>query len=568
MHGMLKQNCIFRLILEYPPLKMLKKLLLIFIGLASNTYIVNAQCSETEITRIMLIGDSWAQFIGADGSINTNLSKWGHTKYKFYTNSVLAENGTQTTTFVDPVRLAEIQNQLNLHPDIDLVHLSLGGNDVLSTWNVNYTSAQTDSLLDSVYARLTFIIDFIKTAKPGVRVLWSGYAYPNFGEIISELAPFQSTHPFYGLWSGMGFPTFSELNTILNTYSNSMDSLAANDPQVEFVRGTGLMQYYYGQTTNLGVPPGGTYPAFSATLPDGFSNYPSPKPSMRNYVIFRDCFHLSPDAFDKFVEYQTQKFYHKALMDDQYFISEGGNRDGSVSSSGVVSTFLQMGNDGTDDFATVLSFNTAVMPDTGVSNASIFIRRESLTGTNPIGNNLQLKIVSGSFSLSADVEAADYTDPGDGSAVPCLFGSNNGNEHWIRLEIPAALLPFISNDTLTQFVISAPGAAGLVTFTGAADADFAPVLNITYGSGTVSLPENDSRPKLVHTYPNPTYGPLLIESNGAKILEIEVYNLPGELVLKQVMKKNSVNLHELPSGMYIVKIYTETGVVVNRVVKR
>jgi len=516
----------------------------------------------------MLIGDSWAQFIGADGCINTALSKWGHTKYKFYTNSVLAENGTVTTDFVDPVRLAEIQNQLNLHPDIDLVQLSLGGNDVLNTWNINYTPAQTDSLLDSVYARLTFIIDFIKTAKPGVRVLWSGYAYPNFGEIIEGQAPFQSTHPFYGLWSGMGFPTFIELNTILNTYSSSMDTLAANDPQVEFVRGTGLMQYYYGQPTALGIPPGGTYPALSATLPDGFSNYPSPKPSMRNYLIFRDCFHLSPDAFNLFVEYQTQKFYHKALMDDQYFISEGGSRDGSVSSLGSVSTLLQMGNDGTDDYATVLSFNTAVMPDTGVSAASIFLRRESLVGVNPIGSSLQIKIASGGFSLSANVEASDYTDPGDGSAVPCLFGSNDGNGHWIRLELPPSFLPFISNDTLTQFIISAPGAAGLVTFTGATDADFAPVLNITYGPETVSIAENNALPKSIITYPNPTYGPLVIETNGVKISEIEVFNLPGELVLKQELKNNSINLAELPAGMYIVKIYTESGMVVSRVVKR
>ncbi len=547
---------------------MIKKLLLFVTCSALNVLVANAQCLEAQSTRVMLIGDSWAQFIGADGCINTNLTKWGHSNYKFYTNSVLAENGTVTSDFVDPVRLAEIQNQLNLHPDVDLVQLSLGGNDVLNTWNINYTAAQTDSLLDSVYARLTFIIDFIKTAKPGVRVLWSGYAYPNFGEIIEGQAPFQSSHPFYGMWSGMGFPTFIQLNTILNTYSNSMDTLAANDPQVDFVRGTGLMQYYYGQPTALGISPGGTYPALSAILPDGFDDYPSPKASMRSYLIFRDCFHLTPDAFNLFVEYQTQKFYHKALMDDQYFLSEGGTRDGSVSSLGTVSTLLQMGNDGTDDYSTALSFNTSVMPDTGVSAASIFIRRESLVGINPIGSNLQLKIASGGFSLSADVEAADYTDPGNGLAVPCQFGSNNGNGHWIRLEVPFAFLPFISNDTLTQFIISAPGATGMVTFTGATDPDFAPVLNIHYGPVMVSVSEVNSQPKSIFTYPNPTYGPLIIESNGVKISSIEVFNLPGEMVLNQELKNNSINLEALPAGMYIVKIYSESGMVVNRVVKR
>jgi hypothetical protein len=229
----------------------MKKLLFTLLALPFIICDANAQCIETPVTRVMIIGDSWAQFLGSDNTINTTFQKWGHSNYKFFTNATLAQNGTQTTDFVDPARLAEIQNQLTLNPDIDLVHLSLGGNDVLGNWNINYTPSQTDSLLDSVYARLVYIIDFIKTAKPGVRILWSGYAYPNFGEIIGELAPFQSTHPFYATWQGMGFPDFTQLNNILNSYSVTMDTLAANDPQVDFVRATGLMQYAYGQNTSV-----------------------------------------------------------------------------------------------------------------------------------------------------------------------------------------------------------------------------------------------------------------------------------------------------------------------------
>ncbi len=531
-------------------------------------YLSFAQCSETPVTRVMIIGDSWAQFLGSDNTINTTFQKWGHSNYKFFTNATLAQNGTQTTDFVDPARLAEIQNQLTLNPDIDLVHLSLGGNDVLGNWNINYTPSQTDSLLDSVYARLVYIIDFIKTAKPGVRILWSGYTYPNFGEIIGELAPFQSTHPFYATWQGMGFPDFTQLNTILNSYSVTMDTLAANDPQVDFVRATGLMQYAYGQNTALSVPPGGTYAPLTAPLPDGFPTYPSPKASMRNYIIFRDCFHLTPEGYSVFLDYHTQKFYHKILMDDQYILSEGGTRDGSVSDAGTVSSQLQLGNSGTEDFATVLSFNTTAMPDTGISKASIFLRRSALSGANPSTGNLQVRIVNGAFSASVDVEASDYTSPGDATDTPCQFGSTADNGHWIRLELPASLLPYITNDTLTQFIISASGATGLVTFTDATDPDFAPVLNLTYGPVSVGLADNAAEDKSVTMYPNPTNGSVMMDTNGQRILEISVYNTTGQLIANPDVYSNSIDLSSFSSGIYMVKITTAENVITKRIVKK
>jgi hypothetical protein len=545
---------------------MKKFLLLLSLGLISQTPSFT-QCNEDDITRVMLIGDSWANFMGIDNSINNAFEKWGHSNYKFFTNAILAENGTETSDFLTPTKLNEIQNQFTLNPDIDFVHLSLGGNDVLNTWDINFTQAQTDSLLDSVYARLITLIDFIKTAKPGVKILWSGYAYPNFGEIIEELAPFQSTHPFYATWQGMAFPTFTELNGILNDYSNTMLALAANDPQVDFIKATGLMQYTFGQTTALSVPPGGTYAPFTVPLPEGLPDYPSPKNSMRNYILFRDCFHLSPQGYNDFIDYHTQKFYQKALMDDQYFLSDGGTRDGSVSSSGAVSPQIQMGKSGNDDVSAVLSFSTTSLPDTGIAKAALFLRRESLIGANPVGSNLQLKIVSGNFSGSVDVEASDFTDPGNGTAVPCQFGSSANTGHRIRLEIPVPLLPFITNDTITQFMISAPGATGLITFTGAADPDFAPLLNVTYGPAQVSVPEIAHDDNSVLLFPNPANKVVNIGTSGLQILGVELYDLTGRKTGDYPAWTHFIDLSGYPSGIFTVKVITWEGAVVKRVVK-
>lgn len=521
---------------------------------------IYAQCLETDRDRVLLIGDSWAQFMFNDNTISPLLEKWGHSGYTSYSNSNISVNGLRTWDLLNPVRQAEIQNQLNLHPEIDYVHVSIGGNDVLYSWNVNYTPFQTDSLLDAVYLRLDSIFDFLKGVRPDIRILWSGYAYPNFGEVIGELGSLQNTHPFYNLWQGMGFPTFLQLNGMLNTYSSFIDSLAANDPQVDFVRATGLMQYVFGQSTPLTVPPGSSYPPFTAPLPDGYPDLPSPKASMRNYFLFTDCFHLSAAGYRSFIDYHIQKFYHKQLMDDSYLLSEGGNLDGSVVAVGAVSNQVQLGRNGPDDVAAVLTFNTTVIPDTTIAGASIFLRRESLSGTNPYGTSLQVRVAGGFFGTSPNLEAVDFVSPGDAAGSPCRFGSDADDGHWIRLDLPPALLPHITNNASTQFIITASGAGGMVTFSGASDPDFAPVLNLKYGpSQTTSISESTPGEHL-KLFPNPTSGPVVLSGINGKIQRVEVWTSTGAMVSVSVDGIPSVDLKDLPQGLYLIRVMTVTGV--------
>ncbi|MFN5324926.1 MAG: T9SS type A sorting domain-containing protein [Bacteroidota bacterium] len=528
----------------------------------------HAQCVETPVERVLLMGDSWAAMMGTDNSINTAFSTWGHTNYKFYTNAILSENGTETVDFIQQSRLDEIQTQLLARPTIDFVHMSLGGNDVLGQWNKNWSQAKTDSLLDSVSARLVYIMDFIKSVRPDIKILWSGYAYPNFGEIIGDLAPFQSQHPFYPTWNGMGQPNFTQINGILNYYSSEMAAIANADPQIEFVNATGIIQHVFGQATPLSVPPGASYPAFSAPMPLGYPNYPSPKNAMRNYVIFKDCFHLSPASFEQFVSYHTRKYYQKALMNDQVILAAGGSSDGSVSAQGSVSTSLMVGNSSGDDYASVITFNTTSMPDTGVSAATIFLRRESLTGANPIGSSMQLTVVGGNFGTSVNVEPADYQDPGDGSGNPCQFGTSNTDGGWIRLEVPASLLPYITYTANTQFMLSAPGATGMVTFTGSADPELAPVLNLTYGPQTTSIAENaiGFGLDMVTLYPNPTTGQIRIKNLGeTNLTSVEVMDMAGRIVYAADGVNETLDLSDLVAGTYLVRLNTEDG---NSVLKR
>lgn len=545
----------------------MKRILLLILCLSAAVRLSFGQCNETVQERVLLVGDSWAQFMNADTTFDVVFRKWGHSNFSYVANATIAFNGAVSNDFLDPTRLAEIQNQLNLNPDIDLVHLSIGGNDVLGDWNVNFTQAQTDSLMYSVYGKITAIIDSIKAMRPGIRIVWSGYAYPNFGQVITDLGALQTVHPFYSLWSGMGFPNFGQLNGILNAYSSKMDTLALTDPQVDFVRTNGLLQYLYGQNTVMSVPPSGTYAPFTAPLPDGYPNYPSPKNTMRNYGFITDCFHLSAAAFIDYMDYQTRKFYHKYLMDDQYLLSEGGSRDGSVTTSGVVSNNLQLGSVNGEDASLVLSFNTTQLPDTGIDKASIFLRRENLNGNNPVqSGSLSVRIVSGAFGTSVDVDASDFSDPGSSGGSPCLFGSYQNDGDWIRIELPSTILPYITNDTLTQFIISSSNASGVVNYSGAADPEYAPVLNLKFSPVTTGLSSTASRGN-ISVYPNPTTGMLNIRTAGEVIRETRLFDITGQLVL-QSGNTTSIDISHVSRGLYLLHIITENGVVTERVVRQ
>jgi lysophospholipase L1-like esterase len=545
----------------------MKLLYLLFFAIAI-PFTSYTQCSEQNKTRVLLVGDSWAFFMGVDQTINNVFRNWGHSDVKYYTNPIIAENGAQTDDFQKPEKRNEIIAQLEANPDIDFIHLSIGGNDVLGRWKVSFSQAQIDSLKAGVEERLMDVIDFLKSTKPGIRILWSGYVYTNFEEVIS--GSFLGTnHPFYGTWSRMQFPTNEQINQIQIQFSDDIEEYANTDPQFDFINAPGLMQYTFGQNSPLGVEPFGTYPSFAAPLPYGYPEYPSPQNSMRNYGLTLDCFHLSPKGYEDMISYQTQKYYHKLLMNDLYILAEGGAYSGSVSSQGAVSEELLMGNLAGEDYSTVITFNTKEKFDTTLAGARIFLRRESLSGSNPISGNLEVKIKSGHFGTDLSLEPIDLGDAPDAEGNPCLFGSSSSNRHWIRLDLPAQILPFINGNETTQFIISAPGVSdALVKFTDASDPEFAPVLDLIYGENPVSVNEVKAvvKPNL-SVFPNPTNGILYFKSI-EDIKNIEVIDLLGKSVAQPVVSNQSIDVSFLKAGTYFIRAKTTNGVYTQKIIKQ
>jgi len=542
---------------------MLRIISILFLGCVFTSHFSKAQCNDDSEQRVLLVGDSWAFFMGVDQTINNVLSDWGHSNKTYFTNATLAENGARVTDFLEPDKQNEIAAQLQDKPSIDYVHLSIGGNDVLGDWKVSFTTQQTDSLKQVVLDDLLEVIDFIKSVRPGIKILWSGYVYPNFQEVIEDfISP--SNHPFHGTWSGMEFPDNESINQILVDFSGEIEVALANDPQVEFISVPGLMQYTFGQNDALGVAPFGTYPAFEAPLPNGYVDYPSPVNSMRDYALTKDCFHLSAQGYYDLISYHTQKYYHKELMNDRYFLAQGDSKSATIGSDGIVEEELFIGENNMVENHTVLHFELDNLPDTAISKASIFLHQQTETGGNPFEGTVRVRIKENYFGDNVNVDVDDLNDLATAEGEACVFGST-GEGNWVRLDLPAEILSVIQNQSAVSFILSAEG-NGLVQLSGTADEEFAPVLDLTFQEADASIEEHSVDVNSVSLYPNPMTDALNIDSEES-VSFIRIFDMQGKEVLHE-SNTATIDVNKCKPGVYFVHVHTKVGHSVHKVIKK
>ncbi len=82
---------------------------------------------------------------------------------------------------------------------------------------------------------------------------------------------------------------------------------------------------------------------------------------------------------------------------------------------------------------------------------------------------------------------------------------------------------------------------------------------------SLSTPENELV-KSIRLYPNPMNGILNLSST-FPILNVEIYDIAGRLIYLKTAPENAVNVSDLKSGNYILKIYTEKGITYNKIIK-
>lgn len=74
--------------------------------------------------------------------------------------------------------------------------------------------------------------------------------------------------------------------------------------------------------------------------------------------------------------------------------------------------------------------------------------------------------------------------------------------------------------------------------------------------------------KVISIFPNPTNDHLFINTDEVDILEVAVHAIDGSLMPLDYNHSNALSLKDLPNGVYLLKVYTDKGILSSRIVKQ
>lgn len=170
--------------------------------LLSLVLLATPQVSED---RVLIVGDSWSEYSFVFGSLDAAFADAGHPD-KRAIGATTAIGGSTAKDWTTPAYQQLVTDALAQAPDVDVIHLTVGGNDFFAGWRVGMGAAAEAALFDAIAADVITVVDFLQATRPGVQVVLSTYDYPNFEEKLSG-------NPIYFLlWAALGFPSSAELN--------------------------------------------------------------------------------------------------------------------------------------------------------------------------------------------------------------------------------------------------------------------------------------------------------------------------------------------------------------------
>lgn len=258
--------------------------------------ITMAPSATAQMPRILLVGDSWAEYVWNQRTIKNVLADNSMSYYEGYNpgteSTKTAYGGTTAAWWIsDPANLARIDAALAANPTIKIVHLSIGGNDFLwEFFNPADDAATRAGKWSTLRARVQTMVDYILGIDPDLKVVLCGYTFVK--------------HPFY--------PSNQvEVNQAIIELSQEMLDMAQNTDRLEFVLNLGLMQHLfdylpYWEAGDLPAP--GVYPDY-LPFPGGDPDYSSPPGSLTF-----DGFHLQSAGYYALVENCFDQFYSDWLV--------------------------------------------------------------------------------------------------------------------------------------------------------------------------------------------------------------------------------------------------------------
>lgn len=324
-------------------------------------FIAGACPATTPTPRVLLAGDSWAQYMWDDDAHNAIFDKFGQADKLAVSRSLgsnpgagysgpeYAVSGSEAREWVDTANypwIANVVAELLAEPTIDTVMFSLGGNDVLAGKSEGgwYKDMDLDvpgseqALFDRILADSATITDAFTAVRPQVDVLVSSYEYPNFNVTPIFVCLFYACPKRDDLSRDPtnALVTDAELNAMILYVESTRIAWINADPRLHFDHGVGEMHHYYGD----GISPPGVLPRPGQHAPDyepfpgGNPNQPTLRENFRLVSGFSaDPIHLNPAGYRYKVAVQTESHFFPRFRGEvsQTLTSLGGNLDGWTS---------------------------------------------------------------------------------------------------------------------------------------------------------------------------------------------------------------------------------------------
>ncbi len=258
------------------------------LGLASPCW-----SQEALTPRVLLVGDSWSAVPQAFGTFQTVFPEYPgleHVRSLGFRSAVVA---MRTHEFLEPTMMGIVAEELALYPTIDIVHMSLGGNDLLyGAWNAGMTYEQEQTLFESWVANIETGIDFILSQRPDIRIGLCGYTFAHHEK------------------SGVSIQRMNEALAHLEAVKRD---LALGKDRVFYIHNLGLMQYHFGiPDADPPILPG------TVPYPGGYPDYdPMPGGDITNYApleaLVDNDIHLTAEGYAIVARRCIDEFYGEWL---------------------------------------------------------------------------------------------------------------------------------------------------------------------------------------------------------------------------------------------------------------
>jgi hypothetical protein len=261
----------------------------LLVALAATAALTATTQSTAQSADIVVFGDSWSNRLSAP--LQQAITNDGNTSITVLNAAFEGERADGLSSSDPAIGLPYITATLAANPDANLVHLSIGGNDLFDGILFINFDAIVNSLLDRIVDDTETIVNHILAQRPGIEVYHSGYDF---------LQPIPLT-------------SVSRVNEILLRLDTRLTNLAAATPGYTYQGYYGWAQVNFGYP-DLGLPPG------DPSLPD--PNLPSPS------FTFVDQIHYTPAVYVPFAQTLYDNFYQSRL--DAPCIADVNN-DGTLS---------------------------------------------------------------------------------------------------------------------------------------------------------------------------------------------------------------------------------------------